>query len=176
MVKCFQINVGKREAATDELNLRVSKGEADIIFIQEPRTMKNNKVRGPFGGTNFHSSTHLSKPIRASIWVRSDVVKQSNCFLLEQFSNRDQTSVLLEYKNLSGSKRKLMLCSVYLPSLDDNYCPINKPISNTLESLVSHCKSLHIELVISGDFNCHNKIWGDLKDDSRGNRVLDYLN
>jgi ribonuclease HI len=175
MVNCLQINIGKRDAAADELNLRVSNHEAEIIFLQEPKTNKNNKVRGPYGGVSFHSSIHLEKAIRAAIWVKNEVVKSSNCILLEQFSNRDQTAVLLKIKEPQGALRNLVLCSIYLPSLDDKNLPIDNPVSSLLESLVIHCKTSQTELIISGDFNAHNKIWGDKKDDKRGNKIIDFF-
>lgn len=176
MVKCLQINIGKRIAAADEVNLRVSNGEAGIVFLQEPKTTMTRKVRGPYGGTSFHSSRDLNKPIRAAIWIQSDLVKLANCLLLEQFSNRDQTSVLMDIKEPNGAKRKLILCSIYIPALDDNNSPITNPINQILESLVVHCKTTQTELIIAGDFNAHNKIWGDKKDDNRGHKIIDFLN
>jgi exonuclease III len=168
MVNCFQINIGKRGASADEINLRVSRDEAEIVFLQEPKTDKNNKARGPNGGITYQSSNHLLKPIRAAIWIKSDISKHSECIILEQFSNRDQTAVLLNIKETTGAKRKLVLCSVYLPSLDEKNNTIDNPINLNLLNLVNHCKSNQIELIIAGDFNAHNKVWGDKKDDGRG--------
>jgi exonuclease III len=157
--------------------LRVSKGEADIVFIQKPKKNdKNDKARGPSGGKTYHSSTHLLNPIRTAIWIKTEIIKQSDCILLEQYSDRDQTAVMLHIKEPSGAKRKLILCSIYLPSHDENGNFIKNPIKLALTSLINHCTSNKIELIIAGDFNAHNKVWGDKKDDGRGDKVLDFIN
>lgn len=171
MVKCIQINLGKRASATGELNLRLEKGEADIVFIQEPC----KKLKGLSGGTTFCSSNLMNKQARSAIWIKKEIVQDLECLLIEQFSNRNMTTVEIKLKNDKGSQKKILLCSVYLPSLDDDKHYINNPIDSQIEDVVDHCGKSNVECILAGDFNAHSIAWGSDNDDVRGKNILEFL-
>lgn len=171
MVKCIQINLGKRASATGEINLRLKNGDADVVFLQEPC----KKLKGLYGGTTFCSSNLNNKLARAAIWIRKEIVQDLDCLLMEQFSNKDMTTIAVKLRNDKGGQKRIMLCSVYLPSLDDNKHHINNPIDNKIVELVEHCKSSNLECILAGDFNAHSIAWGCNNDDIRGKNILEFL-
>lgn len=166
MVKFIRINMGKRVAALDNLNNRLAGGDnTDIILMQEPVAQKNRRIKGPNGGHTFHSSKQLNElPIRSAIWVRNSLIKssKSNCFLLEQFSDRDNTTIRT-------------ICSSYCPSIDNNNRKIDNPISPILNKVINFCKANKLELILAGDFNAHSVTWGGFRNDLRGKHILDFL-
>ena len=65
-----------------------------------------------------------------------------------------------------SAKKSLTVCNVYLPpSLDVNF--------SDLEHLI---EQLPAPFVLIGDFNAHSPLWGDVRQDSRGQMVEKLLN
>lgn len=177
MVNCAQLNVGRRTAAVDDLNLRVSRNEYEIIFIQEPCINKNKRIKGITGGTTFSSLKSFSKSVRATIWLENNFLIKSNPMLLEQFSGRDIATVLLNNIGLNDVRnRSIIISSIYSPYLNDENRINKHPFNEIIENLIEYCNKEKIGLIMAGDFNAHSKIWGDPKDDTRGNNLIDSLN
>ncbi|WP_419585739.1 hypothetical protein, partial [Thiolapillus sp.] len=65
-----------------------------------------------------------------------------------------------------SAKKTLTVCNVYLPpSLDINF--------SDLEHLI---QQLPAPFVLVGDLNAHSPLWGDVRQDSRGQMVEKLLN
>ena len=65
-----------------------------------------------------------------------------------------------------SAKKTLTVCNVYLPPLlDVNF--------SDLEDLI---EQLPAPFVLVGDFNAHSPLWGDVRQDSRGQMVEKLLN
>lgn len=62
-----------------------------------------------------------------------------------------------------------------MPHLGDNNVAIKNPITSTFNDLVSHCKNNNMDLVVGADCNAHSKIWGDKKNDERGDKIIDFI-
>lgn len=171
--------MGKRVAALDNLNNRLAGGDnTDIILMQEPVVQKNRRIKGPNGGHTFHSSKQLiGLPIRSAIWVRNSLIKssKSNCFLLEQFSDRDNTTIRTKFTMNDGDTIDIIICSSYCPSIDNNNRKIDNPISPILNKVINFCKANKLELILAGDFNAHSVTWGGSRNDVRGKHILDFL-
>lgn len=173
MVRFIQINVGKRVQASDELSLKCKRGDYDIAMIQEPSVF-NSKVRKIEGGVVFHTTAKADR-IRACIWISDELVKKSNCIILNQFSDKDQAVVKLNLRLSDGCIREVILCSAYFPGVDERGKTINNPIGESLAKLTEHCRDKRTEVIISCDANAHHQIWGCDKNSPRGNTVLEYL-
>lgn len=140
--------------------MRVKSNNFYLIFLQEPKIDRSNIVSSVNGGIIFKSSP---RPARAAVWVNNDWNIQSKCVTLEQFSNLDQASVLPNLRGSNGSIKNLVLCSIYLPTLDGN----DKSIANWINSFLA-------DLVRDVNFYC--KIKGDKNDESSGQLLIDFLN
>lgn len=173
MVKFLQINVGKRAEASDELNIKCKSEAYDIVMISEPSAF-NGRVRKLEGGTIFHTTT-ITRRIRACMWIQDELAKHANCITLNQFTNEDMVTVKLNLKLQDGVIREVILCSAYLPGLNENKTVINNPISENLAKLTEHCRTENTELIISCDANAHHHIWGSRKSNSRGHKMLQFI-
>lgn len=174
----MQINMGKRIAAINNLNHKLTGGDStDIIFIQEPYSNIKN-LKGRDNGYLFHSSKCKSfKVIRSAVWVKNSLLKDniSDCILLEQFSDRDHTTIRIKFRLDNGETIDSILCSVYCPSKDCDDKLIENPISPIINKLINFCKSQKLELMVAGDFNAHSDVWGDHRNDCRGKNVLEFI-
>lgn len=121
--------------------------------------------------TGRNSSTE--RP-RTAIWVDEHHCKKWNCLLQNEFSNNDMTTISAQITN-QGTKIQTFICPIYMPTRDGNKNTINNPICDTLKKLIVTAKDKKIEIIIGSDVNAHNKVWGEKKNDARGNRIHDFL-
>lgn len=172
MVKAAQINIGKRLTASDEGNIRVIEDDIEILFMQEPSNT-NKKVKAPPSGKVFHDH---KIPVRAAIWVRNDLANQTDCMLMTQFTNKDMATVQLCMKSPEKTQFKVIICSLYLPTLDCNNKLISNPINDSIEDLLAYSQKKKIDIFFASDCNAHSTLWGDKNNDLRGNNIIDCLN
>lgn len=110
---------------------------------------------------------------RACIWINNELA--NNCILLSEFSNRDQTAIMADIEIPGRPKSKIVLCSIYLPSLDDNKKSISNPVTKELLELVNFCKLKNLPFFIGGDVNSKHTIWGNKFDCTRGINLLNFI-
>lgn len=147
--------------------------------MQEPvANNKNKKVKGPNGGFTYHTSKQLNGAlIRSAIWVRNSILKnpKTDCFLLEQLSDRDHSTIRTKVTMSDGDIIDLVICSIYCPSTNNHGHKIENPISPIINKIIHFCKEHKLELILAGDVNAHCETWGDSKNDIRGKHFLDFL-
>jgi ribonuclease HI len=191
-LKVGQLNCGKRPVAVDEINNRVSpridaitntaitKPDYDILLIQEPPTGDDGKPRTIKHGRNLYTNKNVGRningkkiPIRSMIWIHKDLLTNSRTFLLEDFSDRDTTTIQFSY----GDKfdKKIIISSVYSPSEDEDKTTIKHPISPTLQKLITYCTLNKIELIMAGDYNARHTMWNDTKITTRGTNLMEFI-
>lgn len=174
MVRIVQVNVGKRSTATIGLQNWVANGNIDILLIQEPHGRKN-KLTKIHGGTLYHSNSNLNHRLRSAIWVSNKLENLATISVLGEASGRDQTAIKLNLPKVGGGRQETIFCSVYCPSLDDNCKAINEPLEDISINLVEFAQKKKLELIMGGDFNAHNRLFGDKRTDKRGSWLSDYL-
>ena len=131
------------------------------LLIQEPHCFlddTNKPVASPICHTywnQFLPSNHVNDryPIRSLIWVHKDIQARQ-----VPIPSPDLTAVLITIQD-----RKILAFSVYIP-------PIGPTARQDLTSRVEAIKTTiisttnqynrEIELVIAGDFNRHDQLWG----------------
>lgn len=172
-IKVSQLNAAKSLETYNELNIRVSRCEIDILLMQEPPQFKG-KLRKIKGGETFSYTTSEKDATapRASIWARKELCESGNCFPLWEFTDRDTATIEMTLKYKKGNKANVVICSVYMPHNNDEGKYINNPITQTLKNLIDYCKRSKKELILGCDSNAHHKAWSDAKTDTRGNHVL----
>jgi exonuclease III len=176
MVNIVQLNLGRRDIAAKELQLWVANPNnlIDILLLQEPK-MHDNKIMDIKGGIMLYTGKELTKPARTTVWISDRIKNKVNGELLESFSNRDLTTVKLTLNHKHGGSQKIIFCSAYCPAINDNAAAIKEPLDHTKIKLIEYVRSNNLELIFAGDFNAHNKAFGDKKNDARGNWLVDYL-
>lgn len=167
-----QINCGKSHSATEEIGRKAEAGEAKIVLIQEPSGY-NKTIRQIKGGIIFAHECPEDRA-RACVWVEKGLAEDYKCVLLQQLSDRDHATILLEIKR-HNKITKTVICSAYFPHLNSRKKIIKNPISANIHNIVKYCKDNKAELLIGADANAHSEVWGDKQTDIRGNNILDYL-
>jgi hypothetical protein len=107
--KTITNNLHHCRSVTFNLRCILDGSKTDIAILQQPWVYKN-RVQGLNSklGTTF-VETRTEKP-RACIYVTKDI----HASLLQEYSNRDQVTVLIKY--MRGLRIcRLICCSVYLP-------------------------------------------------------------
>lgn len=156
-IKCLQANLQKARPAIDNLIETITREQIDISLIQEPYT-KNNEILG------FPNRWKLiyqkeANPPRAAI-----LISNPNWNPTTIKNTKDLISI-----ELNTIDKDFIFCSVYA----DGNLNIEDTL-NDLDDVLDHtnCKNI----IIGGDFNSHNIVWGYPKSNERGNKVLDYIN
>jgi len=142
-LRLLQINLHHSKAASAELLLRLTEGEADLVLVQEP-WVEGGKVAGL--GTKEHKL--MLDPKEGQIRTRILAKRHLSIFLLRNYSNGDNTAVSLELQ--SGSIRDL---SAYLAFEKEN------PRDALVRGLAEECEKLRKGLVIGCDANAHHTQW-----------------
>lgn len=170
-LRLIQINLGKRSSASLELEQVLANDEFDIAIIQEPST-KGKLVTKLSGGQKFYAQ---NKRQRTCIWLSTELTRQSSCILRNDLSNRDITTVALKIKIDKTSEKNIIISSFYLPHKDEEGKAINDPINNLLEKIVCTSKQENTELILAGDSNSHNTLWGSADNNTRGDKLLEFI-
>ncbi|WP_131058319.1 endonuclease/exonuclease/phosphatase family protein, partial [Clostridioides difficile] len=125
-----------------------------VILVQEPYTVCD--LIDPVPGYSVFYCQTDGRP-RSAVLVPSHI----NAILISQHSDRDIVTVAL-------TDFALKVVSVYIPPPVPRQTPPHLNRLNELESVTNEQKVL-----IGGDFNGHNTVWGSASDDERGNSVYD---
>ena len=131
-----------------------------VALVQEPYLFKN-KIHGfDKKGLKLFSGKANCK-IRACIIME----KNTDSWLLSQFSNEDQVAIGIK---CGGSI--LVMASTYMP-----YDSIENPPPKILKDLTDFCFQKNYQLIVGADANSHNAAWGSSDTNDRGDKLLDYI-
>ena len=175
MVNITQLNAGKRQPAMREIALKASRGESDILLLQEPQTCKRNGIFNIPGGISSYSrNNNANKAARTAVWIKNSLVNSLKPFELTQHTSRDLATVLIEIP--TGNKtQKIVIASLYCPSNDTTNKFISDPINEDLINLVNYCAKEKLGLVVGADANAHSFLWGENHTDTRGGNFENFL-
>jgi Reverse transcriptase (RNA-dependent DNA polymerase)/Endonuclease-reverse transcriptase len=176
-IEVGQINVGKRGESLNEMIIRTGQGSYDIICLQEVWTLKKdrNKLKD---GELFITSKSLDKPPRTAIWLRDNLRFKSQAHIVEEFSHRDATVLILNLK-ICNEWKKVLLASLYLPSYTDpdqnnKSIYIKNPITTEMSNMCDYAAKNNLEILICCDANAYNKIWKMDKNNTRGESLINF--
>lgn len=174
MVRIAQINLGKRTAAHNELKIRANDGNYELALIQEPVFTKRGTAK-VYGGTNFAGTApNRDRRPRTAIWVHDRLCTEWDCMQLNEFSDEDMTTISANIC-IQGTRFVALICSIYMPHLNQDKRSIRNPVSGKLKSLVKYANDNRCELLIAIDSNSHHKIWGCPQSDVRGGHLHDFI-
>lgn len=156
-LRVLQLNVGKRDMVQQSLMNDNKIRDYGAIAISEPyaRMIENTLVTSPMGHSYWTKMVPTERqegrwPIRSMLWVRSDIDAEQI-----PVASSDLTAATLQLPD-----RAVLVVSVYVEGSND-------------EALVSTIRQLHnlsvnirgrdgrrTDVLIMGDFNRHDQLWG----------------
>lgn len=157
VIKVLQINIGKSISAANLMIRKAKTQNYDVLLIQEPYP----KFKGIFGYEMFKSSEDSVKVITyvkrgtGKVWLRNDILNK-NVVLIE-----------LELEN---DKRSIIIANIY----DE---PPENPNTNTdskFQDIIPWFQNRKEKMIIAGDFNAKNTIWGGTINNRRGKDLYDW--
>ena len=156
--RLFQINAGKRRAASYDIQLRTKELRGFIVLVQEPWMVKGLPSGLEGQHKKLYATCDQDKPTRALIYHHQEA-KVAPC---PEFTGRDVACGLWDVgmPNLP----QVMLISLYW---DARYSAFPQKFLDCLKM----CREKSIPVHVGGDFNAHQKLWGGRKDTRRGNLV-----
>ncbi|KAL0811348.1 hypothetical protein ABMA28_009758 [Loxostege sticticalis] len=160
--RIIQTNLQHSQTATACLRRALEVEPETIALIQEP-WIRRNKICGLSNiGGDLLLNTNVRNP-RTCIFTPKHIQK----LLITDFCSRDLTAV----RFLTGPNQQLgniVLASAYLPGDADIPTP-------ELVSLVEYCDKEQLELIICTDSNAHHTLWSSVKNNTRGEELVNYL-
>lgn len=174
-VKIAQLNCANGILATDMLGEKFATSEIDIALVQEPK-VTTHKVKGKrmknIPGTIALYSVKSREKIRAGIYINSNFAKLTKYVILEQFTDKDNTTILTHIK-IRGNMMKVLFCSSYCPSMAGAEY-INNPVTMILRRVAKFAKDNECLLILGADINSRNHWWGSDSIDERGTKFEDF--
>ncbi|KAF8784248.1 putative 115 kDa protein in type-1 like protein [Argiope bruennichi] len=151
-LKIIQINLGRAKAATDNLHPMAAKLQPDIIAIQEPY-QNNDRIKGIPSSWSLFCSTSR----KAAIAIPKPTIKiaiiaiKINTIAIKIQTTPQPTTIISAYSSPASN------------------------IQETLQELQEIINTLPREqIIITGDLNGYNNLWGYEQYDLRGNQILDF--
>lgn len=170
-VKIVQINLGKRDQASTEIDLILKNNQFDIALIQEPCVDRKNNICN-LQGHKYYKKTG-TRP-RTCIWLSNEYESTAKCVLMSEFSNQDITTVNLKVKKNNQKPSNIIISSFYMPHMEGER-RIPDPITETLRALSKHAKQHTTDMILAGDSNAHHSLWGSQSNNLRGDKIIEFL-
>jgi len=156
-IQILQLNMQKRREVQHSVMNNSSLKEHAALIVSEPYVVEiDRKVRtSPIGHQNWTailpSQRHEGRwAVRSMLWIRKDIkCEQVNVPLA------DLTVVLLRLPD-----RSVLLASVYVEGANATALSETVLLLDTAISTAQRCGGPRLDIVVAGDFNCHNQLWG----------------
>jgi ribonuclease HI len=159
----IQVNLKHCKAATDLLCQRFLCFSSYLALISEPYYHRGKLQRLESQGNLIFQGSQVGTP-RTCI-----VAKGVDFMFLPQLSSSDLTVGLLETE-INSVKTKIVVGSVYMPGDSSDLPP-----SRAVENLLDWCEQMRLPLLLGGDFNAKNILWGSSCNDRRGDSIEVFL-
>jgi len=156
-LRCVQVNLQHKRAATHNLVQIMSSSQIDLAFIQEPYTIRSNLAGLPKSLRTYASGDGRK---RSALLVNN---KEIDAVLITHLSNEDCIVAEISYKN-----RKFNGACLYFDILEDIETNIRKT-----EKILNYTKGQG--LLIAADCNARRKTWYDTMTNQRGKNLEDFI-
>jgi ribonuclease HI/exonuclease III len=173
----IQLNVRKQDVVLDSLMNDEQIQDATVLAIQEPwaRRAKELLLTTPM---HHHKWTKMAPsiwregrwPIRSILWINKDVEAEQVAV-----PSPDITAAIIRLP-----ERSILVVSVYVPGLDTQAL---QDTCNSLRKIIQEVRrkaNTVVELMIVGDFNRHDQLWGgdDVSMERQGEAdlIIDLMN
>ena len=157
MADIMQWNVRGLKANSEELRVLCNQYNPQVVAVQKCQLRKDKIINLTFffsGITKPSSGDNATGGV--TLYINKSVL----------FSEIKLDTDLQAVADRVSAKMTLNVCNVYLPpSVDENF--------SDLEHLI---EQLPAPFALIGDCNAHSPLWGDVRQDSRGQMVEFFLN
>ena len=161
-ISVIQCNLHKAKTAWDAIANNFNKTINPIFLTTEPYHDSNRAIpRVHKDLTHYYYSQGTAGP-RSCISVHKSL--NNSCWELKQFSSKDCMAIKININD-----KKVILASIYMDIEDESFPP------KSLIELEKYAKQIDVTLIIGSDANSHHVLWGDKKQDKRGEVLLEYL-
>ncbi|XP_035216847.1 uncharacterized protein LOC118190259 [Stegodyphus dumicola] len=158
-IRCAQINLQRAQAAASQLVQHVITHNLDLLLIQEPYCKDRRVASLPTAWKIFQSQAGTNDQAPRAVIACCN----PSWFPLVITLKRDYIAILLVYNNI-----QIIAASVYSSPTED----ISNAIVNIQETKE---KYPFTPLLLGGDFNAHNSIWGYADTTMKGKELEDFL-
>jgi len=156
-VRCLQINLQHSRSATYSLMKVIDTDETDIVLVQEPYVYQN-KIIGIDKSYRIFSAGQ-GRP-RAAIIIPNN---KMDAMLIRRVSNEDTVLLEIKYRN-----QTLFAASMYFD--------IEEQIDNNFQKMDEILRiASGGKILIAVDSNARSKTWHDIKTNTRGRKMEEYL-
>lgn len=159
-----QINLQHCKEATALISRSLAMTHTQISLIQEPY-VRNGKVKELDSNECKLFVDNRWRNPRACIAI----IKSLEAILLPKFCNRDLAVIQMEIK-LNQANTTIIVASAYFP-----FDSVALPPDQAVETLVQHCQTNKIPLLIGCEANAHNTVWGSKGNNLRGVSLLEFI-
>ena len=160
-ISVIQCNLHKAKSAWDAI-ANTFNTTINPILTTEPYRDRNRAIPKVHSDLAHYYYNHGTAGPRSCILVHKSL--DNACWEIKQFSGRDCMAVKIDINN-----KKVILASIYKGIEDASFPP--KP----LIELEKYAKQIDAPLIIGSDTNSHHIIWGNKKQDKRGEVLFEHL-
>ena len=161
-ISITQINLRHTKGAWGTLLSNIFAKRNPVVLVTEPYVETNNQLPKVHKDlVPFYYKKGDVRP-RAAILIHKSLADK--CWELPQFTTKDQVAIKINHDS-----KDIILVSSYMDSTIDNVPP-----TETIP-LVDYAKQHNLPIVISSDTNSQHCLWGNKKNNQRGEDLLDYL-
>ena len=161
-ISITQINLRHTKGAWGTLLSNIFAKRNPVVLATEPYVETNNQLPKVHKDlVPFYYKKGDVRP-RAAILIHKSLADK--CWELPQFTTKDQIAIKINHDS-----KDIILVSSYMDSTLDNVPPTE------MTPLVDYAKQHNLPIVISSDTNSQHCLWGNKKNNQRGENLLDYL-
>ena len=156
----IQCNLHKAKSAWGSIASSFNDIKHPIFITTEPYHDRNHVILSVHKDLVHYYCNQGPNGPRACIIVHKTL--NSVCWEIKEFTSRDCVAI----KIVINSKM-LILASIYMDAQDKSFPP------KSLNELTKYAKLIDAPLIVGSDTNSHHTIWGDKKQDKRGEVLLE---
>lgn len=153
-IHIIQVNLARAYKANQSLNNFQEEEKIDISIVQEPYALNNKIIGFPIK----HKIIAFEKEPKTAIIIHKGDISIFPIVIEQK---------MIVAKVIKGIRELLII---------NCYCPPHEKISPVLSKIENVIRTINFtEILIIGDFNSKNKLWGSQINDEKGDEMLEFI-
>ena len=159
IIQCY---LHKAKSAWDTIASSFSDINHPIFITAEPYHDRNRVIPSVHRDLVHYYYNQWPNGPRECISV--NISLNGACWEIKEFTSRDCVAIKIIINN-----KPIILASIYMDVEDKDFPP------KSVTELTKYATKTNTPLIVGSDTNSHHTIWGDKKQDKRGEILLEYL-